>query len=122
MHRRGTHRVDLVERGAPGFRVGRLAGDAHRVNRRITLVSDGGVSGVADHQFVTTGAADDDALVTERVTWRRHHPDAFGYLGVTVDKLEAGARKVEPLPRHTLLAPRPFQLRSLDIEGRVLEN
>src|SRR5438445_4035332 len=85
-------------------------------------VDIGRVRGVSDHHGHPIGPVHVYALMADRVARGGHDADAFRYLTVTVEQLEARAGEIEPLPVGWLLATRAFQLRALDVKRRVLED
>ena len=56
-----------------------------------------GVRGIADHHRRPIGSIHKDALMADRVPRRRDHPHAVSDQRVSVQQLESGICKVEPL-------------------------
>src|SRR5713101_5438268 len=88
--------------------VSELAAPVAEVGFLSLTVDVGSVRGVPDHHRATV--------------WRGDDADALGNLRIAVHQLEPRAGEVEPLRGHGLLAARPFQLGSLNVERRVLED
>ena len=82
----------------------------------------GGVSRVSDHHRRAVVDVDEDALVANRVPRRGHHAHAVRDLRVAVEQLEARPGEVEPLRRGVILFAGARELRTLDVERRVLED
>src|SRR5579864_5160034 len=80
------------------------------------------VRGVSDHHRLPAVDVYEHALMADRVTGRRDNSDARGDLGVTVEQLESRTREIEPFRSRSFLAPRPLELRTLNVKGRLLEH